>query len=262
MDLLKIDKLPIEIIKKIILYNDINILYIINIYNTSKFFRNIIKKDIINYFKLTISSRKRHYLYDIIPDRLQWALYYYTEINEKDFNQFNKKKKILKIIKKFDYIRDIFKFINREVLKCNYCSYIYFENNFDRNIYKCINCEYIYCQECCFPCENNSCYQFYNKNTMFHHCINCRSKCFKNILLKSEKLSFEKDKEEINKLKSIIFNTYVKTSYRHDINFPEYCYDGGYIDYYLNYDPKIKNILKNIEGDFNSEYWKYLLNRR
>lgn len=224
------NKLPNEIIIKIL--NNINDTEdLINIYECFRNFKILVDNEIYRYLKIKEEIRKHHFLnryFSKIVHKLDLYTIEYNFIYKYD------KKSFKKIWNKHIILQKIIKFR----LNCDICKYIY-DNNNHKNIYECINCEKKVCEKCCI--SDYHCFPYEYTNDNCYHCLECKDKCFANIIKNFEKNNTVK---EINYLKNIIFKTYTKFIDINNINIYN-IYDIEDTDF----DKKIKNFLKEHFSD-------------
>lgn len=135
----------------------------------------------------------------------------------------------------------IYKKIIDNNLFCQGCKYkINFDdlNNDNKHISKCYNCYKNFCENC-----NKRCYNCEMDGYITHHCLKCEHKCFINLEYKLNNQNIAN--KELEDIKKIIFETYIKNAYdRYDMSI--YSYD--YIDS-TKYTEVIKGFLKSNSED-------------
>lgn len=174
---------------------------IINIYNCSKYLRNIIYDEVFKYFNFEKNiSRKKHFLYKILKNISDEITDDYIGAQEEEKDYY------LKDIKTLYDIKDFYKLIIKYVLKCHNCKYIInFENI--KHFYQCINCYEYFCENCCNGCRY--CDLYNNDYISYYHCCKCKYKCFGKIKNNLKNNKYKKN-VKIENIKDIIFGTYIE----------------------------------------------------
>jgi hypothetical protein len=199
-----INKLPNEIILEII-YNIGNIKDLINLYETSKKYKNVIKSEINKHFNKNKCSDIYKY-FDQTENFDEWENLKYM------FDDFIERKHLYKIIIKNNqlerYIINYLESYNKKMKNdsINKIKDIYkynFINSID--IYKCYNCHKYICKKCCTECKNCNVYK--NDDYVYYHCNSCENRCFDIITKKLKDINLENEKD-IEKYKDIIIDEY------------------------------------------------------
>lgn len=257
------NKLPNEIILKII-YNIDNIGDLINIYESSNNFKNLINKEIIKYFNEKNCSEfykyfdqsdifedtgdllvffdncfQRKYLYVMIigNNKLDSYMIDYLE----NYNEDIKNDNLIKIQNLYSK-HIIYKIVLDSILYCSICKI----NNLKKiSLYKCFNCHKYICNECCIKCKECNIYKY--DNGVYYHCKYCKNKCFNNILEDLKNINFENTTKKYKDIKDILLVEYTN---RIDLDDIDYIEDHDFIDE-LILKKEIKSIIKKYSNEIN-----------